>query len=102
MHPKITIVTLFLILACLVLFAQAPLVYNKENTGAAFAPPSLPTLSQLPVIDPLTDPFMWSDGSGRSTSFNDWERRRNEIKKEIEHYEIGKKPDRPEREVLTC
>ena len=96
MNPKITIVTLFLNLACLVLFAQAPLVYNKENTGAAFAPPSLPTLSQLPVIDPLTDPFMWSDGSGRSTSFNDWERRRNEIKKEIEHYEIGKKPDRPE------
>ena len=61
-----------------------PLVYNIENTGAAFAPPPLPTMSQLPVVDPLTDPFMWSDGSGRSLNFNDWKRRRNEIKKEIE------------------
>ena len=78
-----------------------PLVYNIENTGAAFAPPPLPTMSQLPVVDPLTDPFMWSDGSGRSLNFNDWKRRRNEIKKEIEHYEIGLKPDRPQDITAT-
>jgi hypothetical protein len=60
-----------------------------------------PTMSQSPVIDPLTDPFMWSDGSGRSLNFNDWKRRRNEIKKEIEHYEIGLKPDRPQDITAT-
>jgi len=101
MNPNITQlkrVSLLFALSLLTFFvsAQIPLVYNKENTGAAFAPPPLPTLSELPVIDPLTDPFMWSDNSGRSTNFSDWERRRNEIKKEIEHYEIGTKPDRPE------
>jgi hypothetical protein len=44
----------------------------------------------------LTDPFQWSNGSGRITGFNDWRRRRAEIKAEIEHYEIGRKPNRPE------
>jgi Glucuronyl esterase, fungi/Secretion system C-terminal sorting domain len=89
---------LSLLLICLVTQSKAqtpPLVYNLENTGANFPPPLLPTLSQLPIIEPLTDPFMWSDGSGRSLNFNDWKRRRNEIKKEIENYEIGTKPDRP-------
>lgn len=36
--------------------------------------------------------FQWSDGSGRSTNFKDWSRRRAEIAREIEHYEIGEKP----------
>ncbi len=71
-------------------------MYSVENTGAGYTPPPLPSFSQLPVIEPLPDPFMWSDGSGRSTNFSDWERRRNEIKAEIEHYEIGTKPSRPE------
>src|SRR5688572_7994105 len=100
MNPNITqlkrVSPLFaFLLLTLFVSAQIPFVYNKENTGAAFALPPLPTLSELPVIDPLPDPFMWSDNSGRSTNFSDWERRRNEIKKEIEHYEIGTKPDRP-------
>lgn len=81
--------------------AQVPLVYNVENTGAGYPAPPLPTLNQLPVVDPLPDPFMWSDGSGRSTNFSDWERRRNEIKKEIENYEIGLKPDRPDTITAT-
>ena len=112
--PKTTIMRLVITKICTPLFtflfvclatqlkAQTPpLVYNVENTGAAFAPPPLPTMSQSPVIDPLTDPFMWSDGSGRSLNFNDWKRRRNEIKKEIEHYEIGLKPDRPQDITAT-
>src|SRR5690606_6156338 len=49
-----------------------------------------------PVVDPLTDPFMWTNGKGRSTKFKDWEKRRNEIKAEIEHYEIGRKPGKPD------
>ena len=44
------------------------------------------------MVKTLTDPFQWSDGSGRSTNFKDWSRRRAEIAREIEHYEIGEKP----------
>ncbi len=81
---------------CLELFAQIPFVYNLENSGAGYPPASLPALNQLPVVDPLPDPFMWSSGRGRSKNFRDWERRRNEIKAEIEHFEIGTKPGRPQ------
>jgi hypothetical protein len=97
MKANVTLVAFVLNFICLNLFAQIPLVYPVENTGAASckAPP-LPSFSQLPVIEPLPDPFMWSDGRGRSTSFSDWECRRNEIKAEIENYEIGTKPSRPQ------
>ncbi len=50
---------------------------------------------RVPFVRPLPDPFEWSDGSGRSTNFADWSRRRAEIKAEIEHYGIGEKPSRP-------
>ncbi|WP_205504314.1 glucuronyl esterase domain-containing protein [Rufibacter psychrotolerans] len=96
MRKKITVLALFLAAFCQGVKAQIPLVYTVENTGSGFAPPPLPSFDQLPAIEPLTDPFMWSDGSGRSTSFSDWARRRNEIRAEIEHYEIGTKPSRPE------
>ncbi len=75
---------------------KPPLVHAVENTGAKFPPPPLPVKVELPAVEPLTDPFLWSDGSGRVTRFEEWSRRRAEIKAEIEHYEIGKKPDRPE------
>lgn len=101
MKTKFTIASLLLNLICLGLFAQAPFVYNSENTGAGYPLPPLPALSQLPVIDPLPDPFMWSDNSGRSTNFSDWEHRRNEIKAEIENYEIGIKPGRPDTVTAT-
>ena len=52
----------------------------------------LPGINELPVVKTLTDPFQWSDGSARSTNFKDWSRRRAEIAREIEHYEIGEKP----------
>lgn len=78
-------------------FAQiVRLVYNVENMGANFAKPVLPTLDELPTVQPLTDLFMWSNGSGRSTKFRNWSHRRAEIGAEIEHYEIGLKPDRPD------
>ncbi len=75
---------------------QPPLVYNAENTGAALPKIEYVNPDQLPQCAALPDPFAWSDGSGRSTKFADWERRRNEIKSEIEFYEIGAKPDKPE------
>ncbi len=74
------------------LYAQdIPLVYSVENTGAE-ANPVLPTKDQAKKIDPLPDPLEWSDGSGRVTEFSDWSKRRGEIAKEIQHYEIGTKP----------
>ncbi|MEO9593154.1 hypothetical protein [Rhodopirellula bahusiensis] len=75
---------------------DVPLVYEVEHTGADYPPPILPSIDDLPVIQSLPDPFAWSDGSGRSTELTDWSRRRSEIKAEIEHYEIGEKPARPE------
>lgn len=73
-----------------------PLVYNVENTGADCKAPILPNFESLPIIKPLTDPFEWSDGSGRDTSFKNWKCRRAEIKAELEHYEVGLKPARPD------
>jgi hypothetical protein len=79
------------------LFAQeVPFVYDVENTGADCPAPPLPVFAELPIIDPLTDPFEWSDRSGRDTSLASWRCRRAEIAAEIEHYEIGEKPVRPD------
>lgn len=73
-----------------------PLVYSVENTGTEYEAPPLPDIEDLPEIQPLTDPLAWSDGSGRVSEFLEWSKRRSEIKAEIEHYENGEKPDRPE------
>ena len=72
-----------------------PFVYRVENTGADCNLPPLPSLADLPLIRPLTDPFEWSNGRGHVSDLDDWRRRRAEIKAEVEHYEIGRKPDRP-------
>jgi hypothetical protein len=69
-----------------------PLAYDAENTGAHYAPPVFPDFAHLPIIRPLPDAFR-SAGGWRDTSFQSWERRRNEIKAAIEKYEIGPKPD---------
>jgi hypothetical protein len=74
---------------------EIPLVYDVENTGADCQEPPLPGVDQLPSVSMIPDPFEWSDGSSRSTNFSDWGCRRNEIKEEIENYEIGPKPDKP-------
>lgn len=71
---------------------KIPLVYNVENTGIHTPAPPLPGINELPVVKTLPDPFQWSDGSGRSTRFKDWGRRRAEIGREIAHYEVGEKP----------
>lgn len=75
---------------------EIPLVYAVEHTGAKFAKPILPNFDQLPSIRPLTDPFLMSDGSKRVTNFSDWAHRRAEIHEEIENYEIGQKPGKPQ------
>jgi len=69
-----------------------PLVYDKENTGSHFAAPAMPDYDRLPESRSLPDVMAWSNGKGRVQNFADWERRRNEIAAEIQHYGIGEKP----------
>jgi hypothetical protein len=71
---------------------QMPLVYNVENTGANCPIPYLPTISELPAIQALPDPFEWADGRGQISNFSDWRYRRAEIGAQIQNYEIGPKP----------
>ncbi|MFN8416335.1 MAG: sugar-binding protein [Cytophagaceae bacterium] len=81
--------------------AQVPLVYDVENTGSSCVAPPLPAVSQLQSYSLLPDPFAWSNGSGRVNCFSDWKCRRNEIKQEIERYEIGVKPPKPSNVTAT-
>jgi hypothetical protein len=78
-----------------------PLVYNVENTGANCPIPYLPSFSNLPVIQPLPDPFEWADGRGRISHFSDWRYRRAEIGAQLQNYEIGVKPPRPDTLTAT-
>ncbi len=79
------------------LFAQEmPLVYDVENTGADCPIPYMLSFDELPVITALPDPFKWADGRGRISHFSDWRYRRAVIGAQIEHYEIGEKPVRPD------
>lgn len=73
-----------------------PGVFGVENTGAGCAAPPLSEFAALPTIRPLPDVFEMSDGSRRITSFADWRCRRAEIATELQHYEIGTKPPRPD------
>lgn len=96
MMPKSLLLSLLLINSLLSqAMAQVPLVYSAENTGAACEAPPLPAPGELTNTPRLPDPFAWSDGSSRVEDFADWECRRNEIKAEIQEYEIGPKPARP-------
>src|SRR5690242_631022 len=79
-------------LACLSASAQAPLVYDVENTGANYAAPVFPDFPVLPIVRQLPDPYVYFDGT-RDTSFAGFERHRNEWKHAMEQYEIGTRPD---------
>jgi len=73
-----------------------PLVFDVENTEASYPAPFLPSFNALPLIQPLPDPFEWGDGRGRIAHFSDWEYRRAEIGAQVQNYEIGVKPPRPD------
>ncbi|WP_081868360.1 sugar-binding protein [Flavimarina sp. Hel_I_48] len=93
---KLTVLSVLLVLLiAFESYGQLPLVYNSENTGSNCNMPPLPDPGDLQNIPKLPDPFAWSNGIGRSTQFSDWECRRNEIKAEIQEYEIGLKPIAP-------
>ncbi|ORX68900.1 hypothetical protein BCR32DRAFT_330187 [Anaeromyces robustus] len=100
---KFSVTSIGLIIATLykTVVADVPLVYSKENTGSSCNPPQLPNPGQCPTVQKLPDPFEWSNGSGRVKTLADWECRRNEIKAEIENYELGKKPAPPQNVKAT-
>ncbi len=73
-----------------------PPVYDVQDTGAN-VPPYMPSsLNQLPVMMSLPDPFEWADGRGQIKYYSDWAVRRNEIGDQIQNYEIGMIPPRPD------
>lgn len=83
--------TLALALLAFSLFAQnVPLSFDVEDRGAD-CNMSAGSLSNNPN---LPDPFGFNDGS-RVSTFDDWTCRRDEIKADMETYELGVKPLRP-------
>ena len=75
------------LMVCLSTTAMAqPQVYDQENTGSRYALKKFTAPDKLPVIRELPDAL---EGVN---SFEDWERRRNEIGSLIQHYGIGEKP----------
>ena len=88
---------LFYIFVVFDFYAQEmPLVYEVENTGTYSPIPYLSSFNELPSVNALPDPFQWSDGRGRIKNYSDWKHRRAEIGAEIQNYEIGEKPTRPD------
>ena len=75
------------LMVCLSTAAMAqPQVYDQENTGSRYALKKFTAPGKLPVIRELPNAL---EGV---KSFEDWERRRNEIGSLIQHYGIGEKP----------
>ncbi len=97
---KTRILLSLLILSSVGTFAQKmkpmPLVFRVENSGADTKKPKLLPFDQLPVVESLPDPFRWADSQRQITKKKDWEKRRAEIAEEIQNYEIGFKPSRPD------
>ncbi|MDE6269269.1 MAG: hypothetical protein K2M12_00240 [Muribaculaceae bacterium] len=78
--------------ALLATAAEPPLVFDRENTAAAYPSLSFPAFEELTFIETLPDPFLCADKSGRTTAYGAWEHRRSEILQQLWHYEIGAKP----------
>ena len=83
---KMLIATVLLVASASASATVPPLVYEEENLGAPFPKPAMPPAGQLPVIRELPDPLLGVN------DFRDWERKRNEISAQIQHYGIGEKP----------
>lgn len=81
------------------LYAQVPFVFDVENrvpTGSCnVAAGNTNTNNSF-----LPDPFSFTTG-GRVSTFDDWTCRRNQIKSDIENYEIGPKQPRPSTITAT-
>ena len=69
-----------------------PLVYDQEFTGAKYAAPAFPAVDEAKSQETLPNPFEFSNSTKQVKKFKDWEKRRAEIVRELQHYEIGEKP----------
>lgn len=86
----------FLIASCGV--REIPLVFDCENTAAQYEVPEMPALDELPVVQTLPDPLAFEDGK-KVKKYSQWERRRAEILAQLQHYEVGFKPQTPKDAV---
>lgn len=77
-----------------------PKVYDKENTSEGYAIPEMPAFDQLPALETLPNPLTFADGK-KVRNFSQWEKRRAEIIAQLQHYEIGVKPQTP-RECVNA
>lgn len=91
----------FVVASSACMLADIPLVYSEENSARDYPEIAMPEFEALPVLSTLPDPFAWSDGSGRSADFADWERHRSETLQKLWHYEIGRKPEPNSTKVLA-
>lgn len=82
----------------LVSCCDIPLVFDKENTAEEYPEPALPSLEELEVIETLPDPLEFEDGR-RVKRYRQWERRRAEILAQLQHYEVGYKPQTPRESI---
>lgn len=70
---------------------EIPLVFGRENTSDKYEVPAMPALEELPVVETLPDPLQFEDGRP-VRRYSQWERRRAEILAQLQHYEVGFKP----------
>lgn len=70
---------------------EIPLVFEQENTASGYNAPSMPGIEELPVVEMLPDPLTFSDGK-KVKNYGQWEKRRAEILAQLQHYEVGFKP----------
>ena len=93
-----TLKAIVLFSACALVSVQAvakkkiPLVYDQEFTGSKYAAPAFPTVDEAKPSATLPNPFEFSNSTKQVKKFKDWEKRRAEIVRELQHYEIGEKP----------
>ena len=69
-----------------------PLVYDQEFAGAKYPAPAFPAVEEAKSLETLPNPFEFSNSTKQVKKFKDWEKRRAEIVRELQHYEIGEKP----------
>lgn len=70
---------------------EIPLVFDRENTSDKYEMPAMPALEELPVVETLPDPLQFENGKAVKR-YSQWERRRAEILAQLQHYEVGFKP----------
>ena len=69
-----------------------PLVYDQEFAGSKYPAPAFPGVNDAKSLETLPNPFEFSNSKKQVKKFKDWEKRRAEIVRELQHYEIGEKP----------